>query len=117
MYVRPPNYRYQHPMRVPENYSGNTFREQERQALQNEPEQESATEKDEDNIQVSSEQAEARPSLLSPPFKLGLGSLFGKNQGIGSEELLILSLILLLVDSGEGSDDLVLFLVLLFFIK
>ena len=42
---------------------------------------------------------------------------FGKDGGIGTEELLILALILLLADGSDGFDDLILFLVLLFFIK
>ena len=42
-------------------------------------------------------------------------SLFGL-KGIGTEELLLFALILLLSDSELG-DDLVLFLILLFFIK
>ena len=64
-----------------------------------------------------SDQAE-QASLLSPrPFRLRLGSILGKKNGIGTEELLILALILLLSDNDDGFDDLILFLALLFFIK
>ena len=111
MYVRPPSYRYQAPMRVPENYSGNTFREEPDVA---EPETEVET------VEITSEESAAKPALLSQKgFSLRLGSLFGRDRGIGTEELLILALILLLSDTGdgEGFDDLILFLILLFFIK
>ena len=107
MYVRPPSYKYPSGMRLPENYSGNTFRDQPQEESQ---EEEAATAtKVEDSAQTA--------ALLTQKsgFGLRLGSLFG-NKGIGSEELLILALILLLADS-DGSEDLVLFLVLLFFIK
>ena len=117
MYVRPPSYRYQAPMRVPENYSGNTFRE-EPEAVPPEPVAEPETEGE--TVALASEESAAKPALLSQTgFSLRLGSLFGRDRGIGTEELLILALILLLSDTGEseGFDDLILFLILLFFIK
>ncbi len=112
MYVRPQNYRYPTGVRLPENYSGNTFREtsEEQSSAKPEaaPELSQAEEKKEDES--------ARASLLSEGgFKLRLGSLFDGKK-IGSEELLIIALILLLADS-ENNDDLILFLILLFFIK
>jgi hypothetical protein len=60
----------------------------------------------------------AAAGLVTGPMR-AVGSLFGRDRGIGTEELLILALILLLSDTGEseGFDDLILFLILLFFIK
>lgn len=112
MYVRPPSYKYPSGMRLPENYSGNTFRESVDEEPAVEAEAEPVT-KEQDTPEESVETA----ALLSQKegFGLRLGSLFG-SKGIGGEELLILALILLLADS-EGCDDLILFLVLLFFIK
>jgi hypothetical protein len=63
------------------------------------------------------EKAEEASLLSKRGSGLRLGSLFGKDGGIGTEELLILALILLLADGSDGFDDLILFLVLLFFIK
>ncbi|MBP3369126.1 MAG: hypothetical protein J6L85_00100 [Clostridia bacterium] len=128
MYVRPPSYRFPPSVRIPENYGGNAFRE---------PPQAAAVEDDQQTVTDSTPQPAAESiqtdtqpedsarnedvkeaSLLSPrPFKLRLGSLFGKDRGIGTEELLIIALILLLADSDEGFDDIILMLALLFFIK
>ena len=115
MYVRPQNYRYPTGVRLPENYSGNTFRQppeavsEEAEAAAVEPETVEKKEEADESIETA--------ALLprKEGFGLRLSSLFG-GKGIGSEELLILALILLLADS-EGNDDLILFLVLLFFIK
>lgn len=119
MYVRPPSYRYQAPMRVPENYSGNVFNqkgaEEVKEAIDRTvPTPEKLTEPTESVTE------QVTPALLGGNgFRLRLPSLFGKDNGIGSEELLILALILLLSDAGgsESFDDLILFLVLLFFIR
>lgn len=114
MYVRPPSYKYPSGMRLPENYSGNTFRESvdEEPVAEAEAETEAALEEKKER-----EESAETAALLSQKdgFGLRLSSLFG-SKGIGGEELLILALILLLADS-EGCDDLILFLVLLFFIK
>ena len=126
MYVRPPNYRYQGAVRIPDNYAGNAFRD-------TPPPQPAAVE---DEVQTSKdaqsapdesvkeasplprESCEQGALLDARPFRFRLGSLFGKNGSIGTEELLIIALILLLSDSdGEGFDELILFLALLFFIK
>ena len=110
MYVRPQNYKYPAGMRLPENYAGNAFRE--------------ANESIEAKAEEVSEVKDAPPdesketAALLPRkegFGLRLSSIFG-DRGFGNEELLILGLILLLAD-GEGCDDLILFLALLFFIK
>ena len=121
MYVRPQNYRYSNPVRVPDNYAGNAFRhspEPETSAAETnaqevvepilEPNAEPTPEKE--AVSVSSKEDRG--------FRLRLGSLFGKNGNIGTEELLILALILLLADGESDSfDDVILFLVLLFFIR
>ena len=96
---------------MPENYSGNTFREPPLLEPDDEEEQlEQPTESTEETAPVS------LPTDSAPAQKLHLGSLFGGKGGIGTEELLILALVLLLFD-GESNDDLVLFLILLLFIK
>ena len=113
MYSRPPNYRYPSGMRLPDNYSGSTFREQAKET--NEPKREEDIPAKE-STQEQEEKVQAASILPKAGFKLRLGSLFGNNRGIGSEELLILALVLLLADT-DGNDDLILFLILLFFIK
>ncbi len=116
MYVRPQNYRYPEGVRLPKNYSGNTFREPlpEEESPLDPPEeshdgQEEAVSKSADT--AGSEDTAALLTQKSSP----LSSLFG-GKGIGSEELLIFALIILLSDSEMG-NDLILFLILLFFIK
>ena len=113
MYVRPQNFKYPSGMHIPENYSGNTFREPIVETDQ--AEKEIAEEIVKEPEQKTD--ATATSALLTPKegFGLRIGSLFG-DKGIGSEELLILALILLLADSEDG-QDLILFLALLLFIK
>lgn len=110
MYVRPQSYRYPEGVRLPRNYSGNTFREVVEEPSAEVPEAlhdktETAVEQKDDDTKTAAllQKEDAPASLLG--FK-----------GIGSEELLIFALILLLSDSDLG-DELVLFLILLFFIK
>lgn len=116
MYVRPQNFRYPTGVRLPENYSGNTFRESteppEEQEVRDEPTADTAAEAAENSGELSETAA-----LLTEKsnFGLRLSSIFGKS-GIGTEELLILALILLLAD-GDDNEDMILFLLLLFFIK
>lgn len=121
MYVRPPNYRYPSSVRIPENYSGSTFREQDIPAAPTEVNEAQSVQEDEVSEVLTDGQEEVaaeQASLLSPrPFRLRLGSILGKKNGIGTEELLILALILLLSDNDDGFDDLILFLALLFFIR
>lgn len=110
MYARPSGYRYpSQSLRVPSNYSGNTFREEERE--------ETPVKAQEEALPTESEETVESSLLSKRGFGLRLGSLFGKGGGIGTEELLILALILLLADGSDGFDDLILFLLLLFFIK
>ena len=121
MYARPSGYRYPNqPLRVPENYGGNAFRESKASDEASEAPISEAGSRPEvmplGDAPVG-EQAEEASLLSKRGFGLRLGSLFGKDGGIGTEELLILALILLLADGSDGFDDLILFLVLLFFIK
>lgn len=114
MYVRPQGYRYPEGVRLPKNYSGNTFREVTAEEEQDEIpiEAETAAEKTDDGAEAKAAEIETAALLTK---KDSPSSLFGF-KGIGSEELLIFALILLLSDSEIG-DDLILFLILLFFIK
>ena len=121
MYARPSGYRYPNqPLRVPDNYGGNAFRETKDNTENDQAakQEEAASAEVVINEEASQGEKAQEASLLSRRgFGLRLSSLFGKNGGIGTEELLILALILLLADGGDGFDDLILFLVLLFFIK
>ena len=120
MYVRHPNYRYPNNVRVPDNYAGNAFQPSP------EPEGPLVEEQEIGNVEAilenntePSETKSEQAALLEPRgFRLRLGSLFGKGGNIGTEELLILALILLLADGeGDSFDDIILFLALLFFIR
>ena len=120
MYARPQNYRYTGDVRLPQNYGGNTFRQNEESKEEQEQKEQDFTEavaeeiKDEVREEKSKETHEVGSLLPKPNFKLG--SLFGNNKkGIGTEEILIIALILLLAD-GDENNDLILFLVLLLFI-
>ena len=120
MYVRPQNYRYTSEVRLPENYSGNTFREP---MISDSQISESNSVEDSDDASdiadLPEERKDDKTAALLPRsnFKLRLGSVFGgEKSGIGTEELLILALILLLANGNEN-DDLTLFLILLLFIK
>ncbi len=123
MYVRPQSYRYPSGVRLPENYSGNTFRElpveeeaPSEEAAAPEP-QDTAEQVVDSSPEQKSDNTQSAALLSNHGFRLRLGSLFGNsNGGIGTEELLIIALILLLSDSNSN-DDLILFLVLLLFIK
>ena len=125
MYVRPPNYRYQGAVRIPDNYAGNAFREpqpQSAQAPDDEPRHDAPQSNNVESVSEAfvsaNEKGEQGALIDARPFRFRLGSLFGKNGSIGTEEILIIALILLLSDSdGEGFDELILFLALLFFIK
>ena len=114
MYVRPQGYRYPSGVRLPENYGGSAFSDAPpiEEAESTPIEEASATAEEKSDAPAK----ETAALLPTSGFRLRLGSLFGKNSSIGTEELLIIALILLLSDS-EGNDDLVLFLVLLFFIR
>ena len=119
MYVRPQGYRYTNEIRLPENYSGNTFREP--PLLIKDPEEPTDPQTIEEpkalpEIADKSDNDEKILPVSSTVRKSPFGSLFGLKGGIGTEELLILALVLLLSD-GESNDDLILFLALLLFVK
>lgn len=120
MYVRPQNYRYPEGVRLPKNYSGSTFREPlpEENPTTDSPEEIleeiSAEQESSSSPQPDSNVGEDTAALLTQKSS-PLSSLFG-GKGIGSEELLLFALILLLSDSELG-NDLIFFLILLFFIK
>ena len=109
MYVRPQNYRYPSGVTLPDNYGGSAFRESplEDEAPQSAP---PPALPDEDNeptralLSHSEHGAEHKPECHE-----GI-------KGIGSEELLLLALIILL-NEGENSSELILLLALLLFIK
>ena len=111
MYVRPQGYSARERVQIPRNYSGNVFREQ----LNIEEEQ--PAESEEPIVEEISEEpapVQDTEALLKPQSPAASPPL--PSSGIGSEELLLLALIFLLSDSDVG-DELILFLVLLFFIK
>lgn len=115
MYSRPRYARYSSDFSVPENYSGNAFRDIE-----------------EENVGVSEERSDVaadEASYVEAPaeavistvaegkkdygFHFDVGKIFG---GIGFEELLIIGLILLMA-GGDDNNDIIVFLALLLFIK
>lgn len=112
MYVRPQGFRYPEGVRLPNNYGGNTFREVAPEEEVSEVSAEAPAAQAETPSEQKSSETETAALLTK---KDSPSSLFGF-KGIGSEELLIFALILLLSDSEIG-DDLILFLILLFFIK
>ena len=107
---------------VPENYSGNAFRERDRGALDEQVESVSETCKEQEKREeceratepcVRCEEEEKceprRPSRIG--FGFNTSKLF--RGGIGFEELLIIGLILLIA-SSENNDDIIVLLALLF---
>ena len=115
MYTRPHNTRFASAVRIPAHYSGNAFAADDEPAVPNPQASEAPPQtyappapKAESD---SSTETSIRPQ--TPKFGLSLRGLF--SGGIGSEELLILGMILLLL-GNEGTDDLVLLLLLLLFI-
>ncbi len=123
MYVKPQNYRFPAGgVRLPQNYSGNAFGISQPADDETAEEQMHLKEKEEDGTlpDTSEVTASATPEehpvglLKNGNFHLRLGSLLGGK--FGTEEFLILAMILLLAD-GDDNDELILFLILLFFIK
>lgn len=113
MYVRPQGYRYPEGVRLPKNYGGSAFSEpQAADQISEEAVAVNATE--EPSESPPTQETESAQALLRRDGQAGIPSMGIRS--IGSEELLLFALILLLSDSEIG-DDLVLFLILLFFIK
>ena len=96
MYIRPNGYRYGG-VRLPDNYSGSTFRE--------------ADEESEEAVPPI-----IRPAEPSAPLQEQSVSTTCETKSIGSEELLLVALILLLSDRKEN-DELILLLALLLLAK
>ena len=114
---RPRVRRFTSEIEVPENYSGNAFREE--QIDEKLPNEETETSADRKVVAEESVPALA-PSVQEKsradkkaPFRFDIGRFFGGS--IGFEELLILGLILL-VAQNEGNEDILLLLVLLLFV-
>lgn len=143
MYTRPPQGRFPRGMRIPQNYSGNTFRptaEDQEEALPDIPapyyptdlpsysppapdpdETEEVFQKSESHDEPEDKEDALPVSRKGEEgFHFSLRNLFpglGKEgSGFGSEELLLLALVLLLSGS-EGNDDLILLLILLLLVK
>lgn len=111
MYVRPQGSMHRGSVRLPQNYSGNAFRE----PLEAKPEpQEISAEADVEESLLRTEQYGSTAPLLATERSAAPANT-QKGQ-IGSEELLLLALALLLADSDLGSE-LVPLLVLLLFVK
>lgn len=125
MYVRQtPEGKFPRSVQVPQNYSGNAFRAQEEQVPearldeaeigQNEAAESPPCENDFLADSVPEKSASSLPSL---GFRLDMGRRFRRQGGfLGTEELLILGLILL-VASGEENDGVALLLLLLLFVE
>ena len=131
MYARqPPEERFPRTVRIPRNYSGNAFRQEENlptppfpaesEPVQETPPISTVTESQEPDTsgQASASAASVGKLCPSPGFRLDLGRFLnrGRGGGIGFEELLIIGLIFLLSQS-ETKDDLVFLLLLLLFIQ
>ncbi len=130
MYSRYPNYRFSGGVRVPNNYSGNAFRQREAptedterppEELPREEENRERTAAEEREADLKEERREKQLPIVSYPSKEehSLPRLsFGKSllSDIGSEELLLLALIFIL-SSSEDRDDITLFLILLLFVS
>jgi len=113
MYARPGGARYRAPVQIPQNYSGNAFApHHEELPIPTDQPHEKASETD--HTTKDTPISPPKSILPSLPFRFDLKHLF--SGGIGTEELLILGLILLLM-GGDGCDDIILLLILLFFIQ
>lgn len=128
-YYRSQGYRYPRDMRIPINYSGSAFSEQDsntNEILENEADRNEAsvspqsvtdtsdeiTETSVDDFSASPEEAPSAPTSIL--HTLSSGSFLGGR--IGSEELLILALVFLLSDT-DADNDIIWLLLLLLFIK
>ena len=129
MYYRSQGYRYPKDMRIPVNYGGNAFSDNEKSEeeitqtiAENQTESQVESEIDEESSEISEIQDEAQIKDTPKAESASTSSIFhgfGRNSffsGIGSEELLILALVFLLSDN-ESDNDIVWLLLLLLFIK
>ena len=112
-YYRSQGYRYPQEIRIPSNYGGSAFSSEEAPSR---PEN-NVIEAVAEETELQSEEQEVKSSKDAPAslFKgFNPSSLLGGR--IGTEELLILAVILLIADS-DGSGDIIWLLLLLLFIK
>lgn len=131
MYYRSQGYRYPQNMRIPINYGGNAFSENEAPEKEKSSDGENipdeATEiTNEESVKVTESLELSSHDELSAPKKAksdaaptSLFSGFGSKSflsRIGSEELLILALVFLLSDS-DNDNDIIWLLLLLLFVK
>ena len=128
MYYRSQGYRYPRDVRIPINYSGNAFSEQEDNSTKNIETQSIPEDAETENqstkaTDIDSEENTDKLSNTSPNESEAkeVSSLFhNSNQSsifggkIGSEELLILAIVFLLSDTDSGNDIIWLLLLLLF---
>lgn len=113
MYYRSQGYRYPREVRVPSNYGGSVFSEPIGEQI-SEEQGRLLTDAQETNVNVEEKSEKATEAPASLFKSLNPSSLFGGK--IGSEELLILAVILLISD-GDGSSDIIWLLLLLLFVK
>ena len=120
MYSRYPNYRFSGGVKIPDNYSGNAFKQ-----VQTEPETEEISaaqvseerETENDTLQIQENEG-AVPSAVSARrpllggLKFNFGSIF--SGGISFEEILIIGMILLLMQDNSDDDIILLLLLILF---
>ena len=118
-------YAQSRPMRLPENYSGNAFRDMSPPAIteqQEHPPHTKSAPPFEDPPPAFSPQEETEQERVIPPPDVHRASLSlpglhlptgGLSLSLGNEELLLLGLLLLLYSGGTGNEELLLCLVLL----
>ena len=128
MYARQgPQGRFPRNLHIPQNYSGNAFRKEEKITEDSAelPEEEAIAAVVEPAPAEDAQQAPKKDGEIpagrlfpSPGFRLDLGRFFKGERGfgIGFEELLIIGLILL-VAQGDAKDDLIFLLLLLLFVQ
>ena len=112
MYAQQPT----RPLHIPKNYRGTAFTQAEEEPPSEAPVSHSEPQTSPEEAPPI-ENAEER-SVSAPPAHFGLRGLFGRGRGasIGSEELLLIGLCLLLSQS-DTKDDLLLLLLLLLLIQ
>ena len=125
MYARPTPTRFPRNVRVPENYSGNAFQPISSEKNDAPPiaphhaEKETFRPQKEEMPREDVAENDTKTALETAPPSSGVSLNFGKllsfgNWSLGTEELLILGLILLVAEGGEHTDLLLLLLLLLF---
>lgn len=127
MYTRPTSGRFPRGMRIPDNYGGSAFstvvaEETKPDDDKVSPVSETPADSPQDVTPTKDEtNAEIQESSPAAPvgFRLGFGKLFSHSPlrgGIGTEELLLLGLILL-ISQEPGNNDLIMLLIFLLLIQ